>query len=632
MISGLIKAIRSQYAGADGANEATAGSAAAKKTNRKGGGASTFLKDLAPTTHWLFGPLRDNAEIYGQTVLAAAVVNVLGLISSFFIMTVYDRVLPNQAIESLIALTIGVVIAHVFDFLLKSLRGYFVDIAGQRLDAVVGARVFDNLMAMRMDARRGATGATAGLIREFDNLRDFFSSATLVAVVDLPFILVFIATIALIGGPLAFVPLIGVLAAIVAGLLIQPLIMRHTKSAMKEGHAKHAVLIETLAGLETVKSVAASHLMRERWRKGVMRQAKISTMGRLVNQAAVNFAGFAQQFAQVGVVVIGVFLVGGGDISTGALIASVILTGRAMAPLAQVASLLGRVSGALASYKALDQLMGAQSEIDPKRDYLKRGKLEGRIEFRDVSFSYPGQKARALDDISFAIAPGERVAILGRNGSGKSTIVRLIMGVYEPTEGSVLADDTDIRQMRATDLRANFGAVLQDVCLFSGSIRENIALGLDRITDEDVLEAARIAGVHEFVGASEAGYDQILTERGEGLSGGQRQAIALARALAPKPSVLLLDEPSSALDTHAEAQLIGRLHQAMRGRTLLIVTHRTSMLRLVDRVIIIDKGRLVADGKRNEIIRAMTTARAARGGHVANPQPAALPPKLRAVQ
>lgn len=596
----------------------------------------SLLKDLAPTTHWLFGPLRDNAKIYGQTVLAAFIVNLLGLISSFFIMTVYDRVLPNQAIESLVALTIGVVIAHVFDLLLKSLRGYFVDIAGQRLDSVVGARVFDNLMAMRMDARRGATGATAGLIREFDNLRDFFSSATLVALVDLPFIFVFLLTIALIGGPIALVPLIGVLAAIAVGIIIQPLIMRHTKDAMDQGHLKHAVLIETLSGLETVKSVAASGLMRERWRKGVMKQAKTSTMGRFVNQAVVNFAGFVQQFSQVGVVVIGVFLVGDARISTGALIASVILTGRAMAPLAQVASLLGRVNGAFASYKALNALMGERSEVDPKREYLKREKLSGRIEFREVTFSYPGQKARALDEVSFVINPGERVAVLGRNGSGKSTIVRLMMGVYEPVEGSVLADDTDIRQIRASDLRANIGAVLQDVCLFSGTIRENIALGLDRVSDEDVLEAAKIAGVHDFVGAGEAGYDQVLAERGEGLSGGQRQAIALARALAPRPGMLLLDEPSSALDTQAEAQLISRLEKATRGKTLLIVTHRTSMLRLVDRVIVLDKGRVVIDGKRDDIIRAMTTAKATRAPQVAAKLTAVAPApsaaKLRAIR
>lgn len=596
----------------------------------------SFLKDLAPTTHWLFGPLRDNAKIYGQTVLAAFIVNLLGLISSFFIMTVYDRVLPNQAIESLVALTIGVAIAHVFDLLLKSLRGYFVDIAGQRLDSVVGARVFDNLMAMRMDARRGATGATAGLIREFDSLRDFFSSATLVALVDLPFIFVFLLTIALIGGPIALVPLIGVLAAIAVGIIIQPLIMRHTKDAMNEGHIKHAVLIETLSGLETVKSVAASGLMRDRWRKGVMKQAKTSTMGRFVNQAVVNFAGFVQQFSQVGVVVIGVFLVGDARISTGALIASVILTGRAMAPLAQVASLLGRVTGAFASYKALNTLMGERSEVDPKREYLKREKLSGRIEFREVTFSYPGQKARALDEVSFVIDPGERVAVLGRNGSGKSTIVRLMMGVYEPVEGSVLADDTDIRQIRPSDLRANIGAVLQDVCLFSGTIRENIALGLERVSDEDVLEAAKIAGVHEFVGAGEAGYDQVLAERGEGLSGGQRQAIALARALAPKPGMLLLDEPSSALDTQAEAQLVSRLEKATRGKTLLIVTHRTSMLRLVDRVIVLDKGRVVIDGKRDDIIRAMTTAKATRAPQVAAKLTAVAPApsaaKLRAIR
>ena len=578
-----------------------------------------LLKSLVPTTHWLFGPLRDNAKIYGQTILAAGVVNLLALASSFFIMTVYDRVLPNHAIESLIALTIGVLIAHLFDFTLKSLRGYFIDIAGQRLDASVGARVFDNLTAMRLDAKRGATGAVAGLIKEFENLRDFFSSATLVAIVDLPFIFVFIAVIALVGGPIALVPLIGVLGALAAGLIVQPLIMRRTKDAMAEGHLKHAVLIETLASLETVKSVKADGLMRQRWRSGVMRQARISTIARFLNQFAVNAAGFAQQFAQVGVVVIGVFLIGANEITTGALIASVILTGRAMAPLGQVASLLSRVNCALASYKSLNSLMTAQSEIDPARRYLARPKLAGKIELRDLSFSYPGQSSRALDEVSFTIEPGERVAILGKNGSGKSTIVRQITGVYQPSEGAVLVDDTDIRQIDPADLRANIGAVLQDVCLFSGSIKENIALGLESVSDEDILQAAKIAGVHEFVGESSGGYDQQLAERGEGLSGGQRQAIALARALASKPSILLLDEPSSALDSHAEAALIARLSRATRGRTLLVVTHRMSMVRLVDRIIVIDRGRVIVDGPRDRVLDAMASAREIKAKRLSAP-------------
>lgn len=568
-----------------------------------------FLKDVVPTNHWLFGPLRDNAKIYGQTVLAAGIVNLLGLVSSFFIMTVYDRVLPNQAIESLIALTIGVVLAHIFDFLLKSLRGYFIDIAGQRLDATVGASVFDNLMSMRLDARRGATGAIAGLVKEFENLRDFFSSATLVAIVDLPFIFLFIATIALIGGPIAIIPLIGVLMAIASGVIIQPLIMKRTQQAMAEGHHKNAVLIETLGGLETIKSVKADGLMRARWRSGVARHAKISAIGRFLNQFAVNASGFAQQASQVGVVVIGVFLVGANEITTGALIASVILTGRAMGPLGQVASLLSRVNGALASYKSLNTLMTAQSETDATRQYLSRPSLQGKIEFRDVSFAYPGETTKALDDVAFTIEPGERVAILGKNGSGKSTIVRQITGVYQPTEGSVLVDDTDIRQLRPADLRANIGAVLQDVCLFSGSVRENIALGLDNVSDDDILAAAKIAGVHDFVGATAGGYDLHLSERGEGLSGGQRQAIALARALAPKPSILLLDEPSSALDAQAEAALIAKLHHATRGRTLLVVTHRMSMVRLVDRIIVLDRGRVLVDGPRDTVMRAMASAR-----------------------
>lgn len=580
---------------------------------------SPFLRDLLPTSHWLKGPLRDNAKIYGQTILAASVINILALVSSFFIMTVYDRVLPNQAIESLIALTIGVLIAHLFDLTLKSLRGYFIDIAGQRLDASVGAAVFDNLMAMRLSARRGSTGAVAGLVKEFENLRDFFSSATLVAIVDLPFIFLFIGAIALMGGPLALIPLIGVMSAIFAGAVVQPLIRKRTRETMTEGHHKHAVLIETLAGLETIKSVDASAMMRNRWRNGVLRQAKVSTIGRFLNQFAVNVAGFAQQVSQVGVVVIGVFLVGAGELTTGALIASVILTGRAMGPLGQVAALLSRINGAHASYKSLNELMSRQVETDPQRDYLARPNLRGKIEFREVSFSYPGAKTRALDEVSFTINPGERVAILGKNGSGKSTIVRQLTGVYEPNEGSVLVDDTDIRQIRPSDLRANIGAVLQDVCLFTGSIKENIALGLANISDEDILFASKVAGVHDFIGASAGGYDQRLAERGEGLSGGQRQAIALARALVSKPSILLMDEPSSALDSQAEAQLIARLARATAGKTLLVVTHRMSMVRLVDRIIVLDQGRVIVDGPRDTVMHAMATAKQLKARQNAEP-------------
>jgi ATP-binding cassette subfamily C protein LapB len=565
-----------------------------------------IFRDMAKTKHWLAAPVLASAPIYGQTILAALFVNLLGLITSFFIMTVYDRVIPNQALESLAALTAGVVIAHVFDFVLKSLRGYFIDVAGQRLDASVGARVFDSLVAMRLDARRSGVGETAGLVKEFENLRDFFSSATLTAVVDLPFIFIFIAAVALIGGPIAIVPLVGVLLALIVALVTQPLILRNTRDAMHEAHLKHQVLIETLSGLETVKSVAAGPLMRGRWKTGVLKHARIAAVGRFINQLAVNFSGLAQQGAQVGVVVIGVLLVGAKEMSMGGLIASVILTGRALGPLAQVASLLGRLSGAAASYKALDSLMKSRSEIDPSRDYLKRATLAGKIEFRDVSFSYPGQKTRALDKANFTIGEGERVAILGRNGSGKSTIIRLALGVYEPSGGQILVDDTDIRQIHPSDLRAHIGAVLQDVCLFSGSIKENIALGLDKITDEDILEASKIAGVHDFVGATEAGYDQKLGERGEGLSGGQRQSIALARALASNPSVLLLDEPTSALDSQAEAEMIARLRAVTRGRTLILVTHRLSMLKLVDRIIVLDRGQIVLDGKPDDIIRSMT--------------------------
>ncbi|MEL6369924.1 MAG: type I secretion system permease/ATPase [Pseudomonadota bacterium] len=565
-----------------------------------------MLTKLLPEDHWLAGPVARNGKIYGQAILAAALINFLGLFSSFFIMTVYDRVLPNNAVESLVALTIGVMLAHLFDFGLKSVRGYFVDIAGQRLDAIVGNKVFDQLMSMRLEARKGGVGAMAGAVREFDLLKDFFSSVTLVTLVDVPFIALFVLAIAMIGGPIAFVPAVAIGVAIGASLLLQPVIQRHTKNAMGKGRAKHGVLIEALAGLETVKTAAATDLMKKRWQTGALTEAATSTTGRFLNQFTVNLVLFCQQAAQVGIVVAGVLLVGDGKMSMGALIACVILTGRAMAPLGQVANLLGRISSALAAYKSLNTLMSEKSEKRVAKAYLSRSSFLGRIEFRDVSFSYPDAPQRALDDVSFVIEPGERAAVLGRNGSGKSTIVRLALGVYEPTDGQVLIDDTDVRQIDPSDLRKGIGAMLQDVCLFSGTIRENITLGLEGISDENVLNAAQIAGAHEFIGATKDGYDMMLRERGEGISGGQKQTVALARALANNPSILLFDEPTSALDNHAEARLIARLREAVNERTLLLVTHRMPLLKLAEKIIVLDRGRLVVEGPREKVIRAMT--------------------------
>ena len=556
-------------------------------------------KTKTTTGHWFWSAMLANRWSYAQVVLAAAVANLLGLSTSVFIMVVYDRVLPNEATESLIALTVGVGLALAFDFVLKLLRANFIDRAGQKADMFMGRRVFDQVLNIKMKSRTGSTGAMASTIREFETLREFFTSATLVALVDLPFIALFVFVIHLVGGPLAVIPALAVPIVLLAGLLVQPLLARLAEKSFTDGQSKQSVLVETVSGLETIKTTAAAKQMRARWNDAIERQSSHGIRSRTVTQFALNLTGFTQQAAQVLIVFYGVFLITDGQASMGALIASVMLTGRALAPLGQLAQTLTRVNQARSAYRNLNALMQAESERPDGRKWISRSQIQGRISFKDVHFAYPDTSEDVLKGVSFEIEPGEKVAILGAIGSGKSTIARLLLGLYEPRSGSVMLDGVDIRQLDPGDLRSNVGSVLQDIWLFSGSIRDNIASGAIRPRDQDLIQAGQVSGVEDFVAQYPGGYDQQLAERGEGLSGGQRQAIALARAVIGRPPVLLLDEPTSAMDVKTEAQVIERLKQATKDTTMVVVTHRTSLLALVDRVIVIERGRIGADGPKS---------------------------------
>src|SRR6056297_2433269 len=574
--------------------------------------------DMAATAmgrqgHWFWSALAANKWSYTQVLMAAVVANFLGLTTSIFIM-VYDRILPNEATESLIALTFGVGIALLFDFFIKTLRAGFIDRAGQKADLLMGRRIFDQLLDLQMRARKGSTGALASTLREFETLRDFFTSATLVAVVDLPFILLFVWVIYLIGGPLALVPGLAVPLVLLIGIAVQPVLSRIADKSFADGQSKQSVLVETVSGLETIKATGAAYRMRARWEEAISRQSEHSLQSRAVMQFAMNATGFAQQAAQILIVFYGVFLISDGTVSMGALIASVILTGRALAPLAQLAQTMTRLNHARSSYRSLDALMRSDSERPEGRTWLSRPRLDGAIRLENVHFTYPDQLVATLKGVSFTIQPGEKVAILGRIGSGKSNVARMMLGLYAPDQGAVLVDDTDIRQIDPGDLRRNIGSVLQDVWLFSGTVRENIAIGARHARDTDILDASRIAGVEDFIARHPSGYDLMLAERGEGLSGGQRQAITLARALVGKPPILLLDEPTSAMDVQNERDVIARLKTHMRDQTVVIVTHRTSLLDLVDRVIVIEDGKVAVDGDKS-LLSQRAAAHGSGGGH-----------------
>ncbi len=560
---------------------------------------------------WLTEPMQRNRAIYAKVALAATVINLFGIVTSLFTMTVYDRVLPNNATSSLIALTIGLAIVVIFDFVLRTLRAYFADIAGARIDEEIGDTVFRRLLAIRMDVRSGSTGSLAAMMRELESLRDFFASMTLTALVDLPFILVTLAVIAIIGGPLVFVPMLMVPLVIIVSLLAQPALDRLSARAMQQAQLKQAVLVEAIGGLETVKANNAAPLLNARWQAAMEKHSHISLSQRLVSTFAVNVAVIANTISYAGVVVAGVGMIASQNLTMGGLIACSILAGRAVAPLGQIAQLMTRLTQARTAYAQINGLLEHPPEGPAETAIAPR--VTGQIELRKVSFRYPGQAEAALSDVSLRIRPGEKVAILGRMGSGKSTIARLIMGLYAPTDGLVLIDGTDMKQIDPAAYRARIGVALQESVLLSGSIRDNIILGRQSVDDAEMLRAAQVSGAHDFIGVMANGYDLVLADRGESLSGGQRQAIAMARALAGSPPLLVFDEPTSAMDVQTEARLIKRLAVELADRTLVLITHRPPMLRLVDRVIVMDGGRIVADGPRDEVLNKAGAVAGASG-------------------
>ena len=554
---------------------------------------------------WLMAPIRQNRAVYIKVVVASVMINLFALAASIFSMTVYDRIIPNNAIASLIGLSIGMGIVLLFDFVLKILRSYFVDIAGADIDQEVGDTVFARLLTIRLDQKRGSTGGLASLMRELETLRDFFASATLTVLVDVPFIVLTLIVIALIGGWLVLVPLLLIPIVIISGLVTQPTLDRLSAQMMSQTMHKQAVLVEAIGGLEMVKAAGAGNMLKRRWHDAVAEQARSSLSQRLVANISMTVAGSGQQIAYAGVVIAGATMIGANLLTTGGLLACSILAGRAVAPLTQIANLLSRLISVRTAYRQLDALMNLPHENDAATGLAPKA-INGGIEFRKVSFVYPDATEKALDSISFTIKPGEKVALLGRVGSGKSTVQRLLTALYAPSEGQILIDGTEIRQIDTDIYRRFVGCGMQDTVLLSGTVRDNIRLDRPEVDDDEMLRVAMLSGTHDFMGRIANGYDLILSDRGESLSGGQRQSISLARALAGRPSILLLDEPSSAMDSQTEQALIDRLATELADRTLLLITHRVPLLRLVDRIILLDQGRVVADGPRDIVVKKLS--------------------------
>ncbi len=557
------------------------------------------------TRSWFWGAIWRHKAIYKEVALAAVMVNLLALASPLFMMNVYDRVVPNAAFPTLWVLAFGVFVAFFFDFLLKNLRSHFVDTAGRKADNTISARIFEQLLGMKMAARPPSVGVHAANLKEFETLRDFFTSATIIAAIDLPFILLFIIIIWLIAGPVAVVPAVLVPLVIGLGVMLQAPLDKVIKESMREGAFKSSLVFETLSGLETIKALSAESHMQRKWEELTEEASRTHVKARAISSFGINFAMLAANLCSAAMVVYGAYLIADQKISMGALIAAVILSGRAMGPLASVAGILTKFSQSKEALDRLNALMKSPVERPDGQAFISMPVMKGRIEFKDVVFRYPHQKNPALNGVSFTIEPGEHVGVIGAVGSGKTTIERLILNLYQPDSGSVQIDGVDVRQIDPADLRRNVGVVQQTPYLFFGSVRENLTLGHESVPDSAVLRAAELSGVMNFLRDSEAGLDTQVGERGESLSGGQRQAIAIGRALLYDPPLLLLDEPTASIDPGSEKRLYTHLKELIKGKTILLVTHKSAVLGLIDKLILMDRGRIVAMGPRDEVIQKL---------------------------
>jgi ATP-binding cassette subfamily C protein LapB len=568
---------------------------------------------LPSRPHWFWSTLSQFAPNYFHIALASLLINLLALAFPLFVMNVYDRVLPNGAVASLAALSIGVFIALCFDFGLRAARSKMIDMTGKQVDVTLAARLFAHVIGVRLAFRPASPGATANQIREFESVREFFTSSTVISASDFVFAIVFIAVMFVIVGPLAWIPLLLVPVTIAIGVVLQRPLDRAIATTQAESAARHGILVESLATMETIRALGAENRVQGWWERSVAATARASESVHRWSALTLNLTNSAQSLASLLIVVWGVALVLDNRITTGALVAATMLSGRIFAPIANLAAVVMRGARTMHTLRAVDRLMALPVEREPGRVFVARKVASGAVAFEQVSFRYPQGEVDALSQVSFTVAPGERIGIVGRIGSGKTTVGRLIAGFYEATSGRILVDGVDLRQYDPVDLRLGVGFGLQETLLFRGTLRDNIAFGRPGASDEEIIAASRLAGVEDFVGRAADGYDMPILEGGANLSGGQRQSVALARVLLRQPRILFLDEPTSALDLRSEAGFVDRLSGIPRDVTVILSTHRVSLLRMVDRLIVFDAGRIVADGPRAQVLAQLQGGGAAAG-------------------
>ena len=514
--------------------------------------------------------------------------------------------MPNNAVETLWVLALGVSVVYGIDLFLKFVRSYFLEIAGKKSDIIMSSILFERVMDMKFSNKPKSVGSFASNLKEFDTVRNFFSSASLAAIVDLPFAVIFLIVTYFIGSYLVLVPIVIMIAILCYTFFIKDPLQNAIKSTFEASAMKNGILIESLSSLETIKTLGASGHVQWNWEEATGEIANRSIKSKIITTSITTVTSFLVQLNTIAIIVLGVYMIQDTHLTMGGLIAAVMLSSRAIAPMGQVASLAANFEQTKTAYQSLSKIMQMPVERPEGKKFVRRNSFEGKIEFKNVSFTYPDTTKGSLDRINFVIQPGEKVGIIGRNGSGKTTLQKIILGLYAPTEGSVLIDGIDINQIDPADLRRNIGYVPQDVVLFKGTVRENIVQKAPYVDDMQIIKAAKVSGVDEYVNAHPLGFDMPVFERGDGISGGQRQSIAVARAFLLDSPIILLDEPTNSLDNTVESKLKANLKVNTVNKTMILVTHRTSMLDLVDRLIVMDNGKILLDGPRDEVLARLS--------------------------
>ena len=556
-------------------------------------------------SHWFWGTLAKSRDLFASVFLSSILINLFVLATPLFTMNVYDKVVPNDAIETLWVLAAGIVTVYLFDTLLRFVRNYLLEVAGKKSDVIMSSILFSHVLNLRMDQWPQSIGAFASQLRDFESIRNFFTASTLATVVDLPFAIIFLLVIYYIGGPMIAVPLIVIALLLLYSLILVKPLKASVEATYEATASKNAHLIETLASIKTVKTLGASNYSQWVWEESSGTIANRSMRARTLSTAITVVTNLLVQFNTIGLIVFGIYRISDLELSLGGLIAIVMLSSRAVAPMGQIAALITSFEQTKTAFRSLDEIMQKQVERPEGKSYVRRPGFDGGIQFRNIEFSYPESSKKSLNDVSLKIKPGEHVGFIGKVGSGKTTIMKLIIGLYQADGGTIAIDDIDLNQIDPADLRKNIGYLSQDIELMRGTIRENIAYKDLHINDEILLQAAAVSGVDLFVNQLSQGFDTQVGEAGAFLSGGQRQAIALGRAVLLNEPILILDEPTNSFDNTTESIVKKRLYDYTRDKTLLLVTHKAPMLDLVERLVVVDDGRIVIDGPKEEVLNAL---------------------------